>query len=98
MFRAGTVAQGAQIIGAMFAGFKLTAAGTVELHKLLNAETVLMLVTGLVLSMPVSPKLLDSEAGELMDKLAYIGAVVVFVLSVLKLAAGDFAPSIYAQF
>ena len=98
MFRSGTVAQGAQIIGAMFAGFKLTAAGTVELHKLLNAETVLMLVTGLVLSMPVSPKLLDSEAGELMDKLAYIGAVVVFVLSVLKLAAGDFAPSIYAQF
>jgi len=98
MFRAGTVAQGAQIIGAMFAGFKLTAAGTVALYKLLNAETVLMLITGVVLSMPVSKKLLDSDFGEHLDKLAYIGAIAVFALSLLKLAAGDFAPSIYAQF
>ena len=98
MFRAGTVAQGAQIIGAMFAGFKLTAAGTVALHKLLNAETVLMLATGIVLSMPLSKKLLDSDFGELFEKLAYIGAIAVFALSLLKLAAGDFAPSIYAQF
>ena len=98
MFRAGTVAQGAQIIGAMFAGFKLTAAGTVALYKLLNAETVLMLITGVVLSMPVSKKLLDSDFGEHFDKLAYIGAIAVFALSLLKLAAGDFTPSIYAQF
>ncbi len=98
MFRAGTVTQGAQLIAAMFTGFKLTAAGTVELYKLLNAETILMLAVGVVLSMPVSKKLLDSEAGPLFEKLSYIGAIAVFVLSLLKLAAGDFAPSIYAQF
>ena len=95
MFRAGTVAQGAQIIGAMFAGFKLTAAGTVALYKLLSVETVLMLVMGIVLSMPVSKKLSEVT---FLERISYIGAIVVFVLSVLKLAAGDFAPSIYAQF
>lgn len=98
MFRAGTVTQGVQIIAAMFTGFKMTAAGTVELYKLMNAETLLMLVSGIVLSMPVSKKLLDSDAGVILDKLSYIGAILVFVLSLLKLAAGDFAPSIYAQF
>ena len=95
MFRAGTVAQGAQIIGAMFAGFKLTAAGTVALYKLLSVETVLMLVMGIVLSMPISKKLSEVT---FLERISYIGAIVVFVLSVLKLAAGDFAPSIYAQF
>ncbi len=98
MFRAGTVAQGAQIIAAMFTGLKLTAAGTVELYKLLNAETVLMLIIGIVLSMPISQKLMDSDAESFFEKLSYIGAILVFVLSLLKLAAGDFAPSIYAQF
>lgn len=98
MFRAGTVAQGAQIIAAMFTGFKLTAAGTVELYKLLNAETVLMLIIGIVLSIPISQKLMDSDAESFFEKLSYIGAILVFVLSLLKLAAGDFAPSIYAQF
>ena len=99
MFRAATVAQGAQIIGAMFAGFKMTAAGTVELFKLLNWETVLALVAGIVISMPISQKLLDSPRfGILFDDLSYIGAILVFALSILKLAAGDFAPSIYAQF
>lgn len=95
MFRAGTVAQGAQIIGAMFAGFKLTAAGTVALYKLLSVETVLLLVMGIVLSMPISKKLSEVT---FLERISYIGAIVVFVLSVLKLAAGDFAPSIYAQF
>lgn len=97
MFRAGTVAQGAQIIAAMFTGFKLTAAGTVELHKLINTETVLMLVSGIVLSMPVSKKLMRLES-PLIENLSYVGAILVFALSLLKLAAGDFAPSIYAQF
>lgn len=98
MFRAGTVTQGAQIIAAMFTGFKLTVAGTVAMYKLLNLETFIMLAAGIILSMPVSKKLKDSKAGPVLDKLAYLGVIAVFVLSLLKLAAGDFAPSIYAQF
>ncbi len=99
MFRAGTVTQGLQIIGAMFAGFKFSAAGTVELFRLLNVETILMLVLGIALSMPISKKLLNApKMGKLMNQLSYIGAAVVLVLCIIKLAAGDFAPSIYAQF
>ena len=70
---------------------------TVELHKLINTETVLMLVSGIVLSMPVSKKLMRLES-PLIENLSYVGAILVFALSLLKLAAGDFAPSIYAQF
>ena len=50
MFRAGSVMQGLQIIGAMFTGFNFTAAGTVELFRLLNAQTLLMMAAGLCLS------------------------------------------------
>ena len=99
MFRAGSVQQGFELIGAMFAGFKFTAAGTVELFKLLNVETLLMLAVGVVLSMPLSRKLLNApKMGKLMESASYMGAALVLVLCIIKLAAGDFAPSIYAQF
>lgn len=95
MFRAGTVMQGLEIIGAMFAGFRFTAAGTVELHRLLNAQTLLVMASGIVLSCPVSRTLMKSGTAE---KLSWIGALAVLVLCFIKMAAGDFAPSIYAQF
>ena len=99
MFRAGTVMQGLQIIGAMFAGFRFTAAGTVALFRLLNAQTLLVMAAGIALSMPVSKKLLAMpRLGKLAEKLSYLGALLVLVLCVIKMAAGDFAPSIYAQF
>ena len=99
MFRAETVTQGLQIIGAMFAGFHFTAAGTVALFRLLNVQTVLMMVTGIVLSMPVSKMVLAMpRLGKFADKLSYVGALALLVLCIIKMAAGDFAPSIYAQF
>ena len=99
MFRAGTVAQGLQMIGAMFAGFRFTASGTVTLLRLLNAENLLMMGVGIALSMPVSKKLLESpRLGKYADRLSYAGALIVLVLCFIKMAAGDFAPSIYAQF
>lgn len=99
MFRAESVMQGMQIIGAMFAGFRFTTAGTVVLLRLLNAPNILMMGAGIVLSMPVSQKVLAMpRLGKLADKLSYAGALAVLVLCILKMAAGDFAPSIYAQF
>ena len=99
MFRAGTVTQGLQIIASMFAGFRFTAAGTVELFKLLNLETLLMLVIGITLSMPVAKKLQQGpKLGKYADTLSYVGALLVLILCIIKMAAGDFAPSIYAQF
>jgi len=58
-----------------------------------------VLAAGVTLSMPVSGKLLAMpRLGKLADKLSYLGALVVLVLCIIKMAAGDFAPSIYAQF
>ena len=99
MFRATTVTQGLQIIGSMFAGFSFTAAGTVAIYNLLNAESLLMLAIGIVLSIPVAKKLVSlPRIGKHLDTLSYVGALVVLVLCIIKMAAGDFAPSIYAQF
>ena len=99
MFRATSVTQGLQIIGAMFTGFRFTAAGTVELFRLLNAETLLMMALGIALSMPLSKKLLAMpRLGKAVHWLSYLGALAVLVLCIIKMAAGDFAPSIYAQF
>ena len=95
MFRAGTVAQGFEMIGAMFTGFRFTAAGTVALGRLLNAETLLATAAGVLLSMPLSRKLMKMRLAE---PLSYLGALLVLVLCIIKMAAGDFAPSIYAQF
>lgn len=97
MFRAGSVAQGVQIIGAMFTGFHMTAAGTVALHRLLNVQTVLAMAAGVALSMPLSKKLME-RLGKHADSLSYIGALAVLALCIIKMAAGNFAPSIYAQF
>ena len=97
MFRATTVTQGLQIIGAMFGGFRFTAAGTVALHRLLNGETLPVMAAGIVLSMPVASAL-RKRMGKAAEPLSYIGALVILVICIIKMAAGDFAPSIYAQF
>ena len=97
IFRAVSVTQGLQIIGAMFGGFHFTAAGTVALHRLLNGETLLAMAAGIVLSTPAVKKLL-SRTGKSGEWLSYLGALAVLVICIIKMAAGDFAPSIYAQF
>ena len=97
MFRATTVEQGLQMIGAMFTGFRFTAAGTVALHRLLNAETLPVMAAGILLSTPVFPKL-RARLGESARWLWSVVALVILALCVIKMAAGDFAPSIYAQF
>ncbi|MBR5616986.1 MAG: MBOAT family protein [Oscillospiraceae bacterium] len=97
MFRATTVSQGLQIIGAMFTGLRFSAAGTVALKRLLNPQTLLAMGAGLVLSIPVSGKV-AGRLGKPKELLCSLGALAVLVLCIIKMAAGDFAPSIYAQF
>ena len=97
MFRAGTVAQGLQMIAAMFAGFRFTAAGTVALHRLMSAENLLMMAAGILCSMPLREKLLP-RLGKAAHGISCFAALMVLVLCIIKMAAGNFAPSIYAQF
>lgn len=97
MFRATTVSQGLQIIAAMFTGLRFSTAGTVALKRLLNGETLLAMAAGIAISMPISGKLAQ-RLGKPKQLLCSLGALAVLVLCIIKMAAGDFAPSIYAQF
>lgn len=98
MFRADSLTQGFGMIGTMFAGFRFTDAGTVALHSLFTWEAAAMLVLGIVLSMPVMPKLAAGKLKKGWEPIACVAAMLLFVLCIIKLAAGDFAPSIYAGF
>ena len=99
MFRATTVGEGFSVISAMFTGFSLTDASTALLHSLLNGETVAVLVLGIIFSMPVK-NLFEkpSKLKPVFEVLSYVAVLLLFVLSVGKLASGGFAPFIYAQF
>ncbi len=99
MFRASDVTSGFAMLGAMFTGFSFTAQATVLLHKLLTGEVLVMLVLGVVLSMPVGKlfkKLPDWERWG--EPVTMALTLVLFALCILRLASGNFAPSIYAQF
>ena len=95
MFRAATVSQGFGIIGAMFTGFAFTESATVLLHSLLNGYTVFMLALSAVLTVPMGRKL---QSSKVLDTLSYAALLLLFVLCLMKLASGGFAPFIYAQF
>lgn len=96
MFRAETVAQGSGFLSAMFTGFSFTAAGTVALHTAVTAESAAMLVLGALLCLPLPTALKNRVKAE--SALAYAGSFLLLMLSIIVLAAGGFAPSIYAGF
>ena len=95
MFRATSVSQGFRFIAAMFTRFTSSAATTVALHQIVTGEAVAMLVLGCLLCLPLPAKVTRSK---IWRGLSYAGTVLLLVLSLLALAAGGFAPSIYAGF
>ena len=98
-FRAESLTQGWQILTAMVTGFRFTEAGTVVLHWILNGKTVLVLALGVLLSAPVGSLLRKNRTVcRVWEPLAYLGCLILFLLCVMKIAAGGFAPFIYAQF
>ncbi len=93
MFRAATVTQGLQLTVAMFAG-GVSTMGLETLRSLLTGEAVLSLALGAVFAQPVGSRLQK----RLPESLGFVLAVLLFLLCLLKLASGGFAPFIYAQF
>ncbi len=96
MFRASSVAEGFNLISAMFTGFRFNAETTVALSKLINAKSVVILILSVVFSLPLR-KLIKKE-GRALTAVSLTLSVLLFVLCVLGLSAGSFAPFIYAQF
>lgn len=97
MFRASSISQGFGMLGAMFTGFVFTNEATVLLHSLLTGQVLLMLVLGVALSLPMG-RLLKNRFGRFLEPASYVLALVLLALCMIKLASGNFAPSIYAQF
>ena len=95
MFRATSVAQGFQMIGTMFAGFRFTDSATVLLHQLLNGETVAIVAVSVAACLPWKVWL---GGKKWLEPVGYCLALVLLVLCLAKLATGGFTPFIYAQF
>ncbi|MBQ7768191.1 MAG: MBOAT family protein [Oscillospiraceae bacterium] len=99
MFRAQSVEQGIQIICAMFAGTPAIPSATVLLHRIFTGEYVFALLCGAVLCLPIVPWCkANAKLKRLAEPLSWIFCAFLFVLCLLKLASGGFAPFIYAQF
>ena len=99
IFRADSLGQGFAVIAAMFSGFTFLPAATVTLHQLVNGKVVAVALIAILLCLPVKNKL--SRLPWLRnhwDIAANVGCALLFVLSVMSLASGGFAPSIYAGF
>lgn len=97
MFRAQSVQQGMQIIAAMFAGIPAIPSATVLLHRIFTGEFVLALLFGAVLCLPLVPNA-NAKLKRFAEPISWIFCAFLFVLCLLKLASGGFAPFIYAQF
>ncbi len=96
MFRAETVDQGLRVLGAMFGGFHVEAAGTVLLYSLLNWETALTLAAGAVLCLPV--KQWVEKRFPRVEPAGWVLCLVLLAVCILRLAIGGFVPAIYAGF
>lgn len=100
MFRATTVAEGLEIITAMFTAFDISSAGNVALRTIATRYDVFLLIVGCVLCTPVKG-LFYSENGELpkwAEICSYAFSVVLLCLSLAAAAVGGFTPFIYMQF
>lgn len=104
MFRAAGVKEGFGMIGAMFGAAGQSAESTVLLHTVLNAESVFMIFLAIAAATPVFRRLylaLSARGGRFggaVEHISYALTLLLFVLCLIRLAAGGFSPFIYFQF
>lgn len=100
VFRAASLGEAARVIGAMFFGVQ-TAEGSYMLHYLLTPLFCVTLVTAILFSGSLIPRL-RAKIGEPVSAVRVISAellcLLLFALSVFSLARGGFNPFIYFQF
>ena len=101
-FRADTLGQGASIVRAMFYPTAGIASASAEVFALCAPSAILSFGFALLLSTPVFQVLRTKSAakglGNAYDTGAYVASLLLFVLSVLTLAASSYNPFIYFRF
>ena len=99
MFRATSVTQGFQILGAMFAGFRICPAGTIALHQILSGKFLILSAVSIILAMPVKNWIIrQPKLARFAEPASYIACIGLYALCLAALASGGFAPFIYFQF
>lgn len=99
IFRAGSLASGFSLIGAMFTFSEASAEASLLLHSVINARTLTAAALAAVLSTPAAGKLwgkLPNGAGK--SCAGYVFCILLLVLCITEVAAGGFSPFIYFQF
>ena len=100
MFRAETVTQGLAMICAMFTAWKPVTEVTVLLYRVLDLRVLTAAVIGILVCVDwkqvISKK--NQSLWATIERVSYPACMVLFVLCLLRLASGGFAPFIYAQF
>ena len=99
LFRADTVGQGLTVIGRLFTGFSFTRDGTILFRELITVKLILALAVGIPVSLGLHRLLADRwKQKPVLRALSYAGALCLFALCILRLAAASFNPFIYFQF
>jgi alginate O-acetyltransferase complex protein AlgI len=101
MFRADSVSGGWRVLGAMFGAFPGGAAAAAALRTVLSPVNVLLLLLCFILCLPWKNLFPETAAALSEGRLRPLGYVFCFCLLIVclaQLAAGGFAPFIYAQF
>lgn len=99
LFRADTVGQGLTVIGKLFTGFSFTRDGTILFRALITWKLILALVIGIPVSLGLHRTRFERWGQKpAAQALSYAGALCLFGLCILRLAAASFNPFIYFQF
>ena len=97
VFRADSLSAAGSMLSAMFAG-SVSAAGTVELIRLLQPASLLTLTLAILFAGGLREKLYARLSAPVFRHLARAGSLLLLLLSILSLSTGGFHPFIYFQF
>jgi len=97
LFRAESLTQAVRMVGAMFTGFRFTAAVTLTLQQSLTGLAAASLLAGVIGSTALVPWL-RKHTGSWGEPASYIVCAGLLVLCVMSMAVNGFQPFIYLQF
>ena len=97
VFRAESLSSAGAMLAALFAG-RITAAGSVELVRLLQPAVLLAMVLALLFAGGLRERICARLSAPVFGHLARVGSLALLFLCILSLSTGGFHPFLYFQF
>ena len=99
LFRADSLSQACTMIGSLFTGYGFSHEATLLLREVLTWKVIVATAVGILLSTGLQQMLtVWAEKKPYRNTAAYVGALALFALCMLRLASASFNPFIYFQF